>query len=111
MTDDPETIEHVTSSVLRELEEDYVEMWVIAWRLRRAKPTATTEELRKLAATVLARLLKAGARLGDDTDDGFVEWENGADVLRAMRAWAALGRDPNMGEIAWLDLPNGAAPP
>ena len=33
---------------------------------------------------------------------------NVVDLVVVMAAWRRLGRDPNMGEVGWLDLPNKA---
>ncbi|GLZ43711.1 hypothetical protein [Actinokineospora sp. NBRC 105648] len=95
--------------VSRELDDDHVEFWRLATNLRRSLPSADGELIRGLARAVLVALLDRGVVLGDlDGDTGeFTAWPaTVASIDIAMAAWRSLGRDPDMGEIAWLSRPS-----
>lgn len=103
----------VAAEISQELDEDYVEMWKLPRRIREEWPDASGREIRAVAEIALATLVEAGARLGDiDWQAGeFRPWPGGGAVDRAMEAWVRLGREPNMGDIGWLDKPAADAPP
>ncbi|MDA8439916.1 MAG: hypothetical protein M0Z51_13790 [Propionibacterium sp.] len=94
----------VAEKLSRELDEDYVGLWKVAWHIRRAWPDGSDDQMRSLAASILTVLLTTGVRLGDlDADTGqFCPWPGSNSVEAAIEAWARLGRDPNIGEVAWL---------
>lgn len=94
----------VADKIRRELEEDYVGIWKVAWHLRRDLPNATDEVVRDLAEAVLGGLIGLGAVLGDldGVTGAFIPWPPSGSLDSAMAAWHVLGRDPNIGEIAWL---------
>ena len=69
---------------------------------------AKTEAVRLRTISVVAELLKGGyACVGDpDGRDGFAPWaltEEQA-LTRIEREWDALGREPDIAEIAWFGL-------
>lgn len=92
--------------VRRELDEDYVGLWKLPWHIRRALPTASDVQVQRVAASVMESLTGADVVLGDlDEESGvFLPWPTTAATARAMKLWRDLGRDPNMGEVAWLAL-------
>lgn len=95
----------VAERVSRELDEDYVGLWVVFRHLRdslMAQPAGA--DFRCLVQVVLTGLATAGARLGDlDANTGvFLPWPSLGATERAIADCAALGRDPNIGEVAWL---------
>lgn len=94
----------VVRDVERELMDDYVGVWVIPWRFRRLLPRADGDTVRILSEKVLQKLLSGGACLGDlDGNTGEFSPLNTADPLaEVMEGWRLLGRDPNIGELAWL---------
>jgi hypothetical protein len=103
----------VATEISRELDEDYVEMWKLPRRIREEWPDATGEEVRAVAEIALTMLVRAGARLGDIDwqAEEFRPWPASGAVSRAIDAWARLGREPNMGDIGWLDKPLADTPP
>lgn len=95
----------VAESISRELDEDYVGLWVIPWLIRRRLTAATDVQVQELARAVLLGLSESAVRIGSlDADTGvFTPWPLGEGLDRAFAEWRDLGRDPNIGEIAWLD--------
>ncbi len=94
----------VADKIRTELDDDYVGLWTVPWHLRRALPNASDDVVRDLAEAILGGLLGVGAVLGDlDGEAGaFIPWLPSGALDVAMTAWRALGRDPNIGEVAWL---------
>lgn len=90
--------------ISRELDEDFVGLWVIPWHIRRRLTLADDAMVQELARAVLLGLEESAARIGSlDEDSGvFTPWPVGEGVTRALSQWSDLGRDPNIGEIAWL---------
>ncbi|GAA1225915.1 hypothetical protein GCM10009676_04720 [Prauserella halophila] len=88
----------------RELDDDYVGLWVLPWHIRRALPDASDDQVRTVATAVLEALVAGDTALGtlDEYTGSFEPWVTGETVGYAMSAWRALGRDPNLGEVAWL---------
>ena len=94
----------VAEKVSRELDEDYVGLWVLPWHIRRAWPEASDDKVRTLVRSILSALASSDVVLGDlDGDTGeFLPWSVGNPIEAAVEMWVQLGRDPNIGEVAWL---------
>lgn len=94
----------VARVIIRELEDDYVGLWTVPWLIRRAVPCVSDEEMLEIAGKTVKELLAGGVALGslDETTGYFSAWPPGDSLIDAMSAWRALGRDPNIGEVAWL---------
>ncbi|WP_139168351.1 hypothetical protein [Microbacterium azadirachtae] len=104
MMDELTAAASVALVVYRELEEDYVGLWVIPWQIRRAIPRASDEMVREVSIPILLALLENGISIGDlNGEMGLFEpWQTDEPIERVLAGWHALGRDPNIGEIAWL---------
>ncbi len=104
MTDDMIAAASVAILLHRELDDDHVGIWMLPWRIRRALPEAGDSQVREIAAAVLEALLAGGAAIGslDETTGTFAPWETHGAVESVMAAWRVLGRDPNIGEVAWI---------
>ena len=104
MTGDMTVAASVAILVHRELDDDYVGLWTLPWHIRRALPEAGDVRVRQIAAAVLEALVAAGAAIGglDETTGTFDPWETQGAIEAVMSAWRALGRDPNIGEVAWI---------
>jgi hypothetical protein len=94
----------VAEMISRELDEDYVGLWKVAWHLRQSLGSVSDQQVRELAAVILHGLLSSGLSVGELSEESgeFNAWSGPAGIEHAMSEWASLGRDPNMGEIAWL---------
>jgi hypothetical protein len=94
----------VGEKVSRELDEDYVGLWVLPWHIRREWPEASDDEVRELAESILRALESADVTFGDlDGETGeFLPLSVADPVATVIAAWVRLGRDPNIGELAWL---------
>lgn len=110
MTSDPVTPDEASAAVVvaelisRELDEDYVGLWKVAWHLRRVRGDASDEQIRKLGEVILRGLAPSGVSIGElsETSGIFSAWSDDVGIERAVTQWAELQRDPNIGEIAWL---------
>lgn len=104
MTDGLTVAASVAVLIHRELEDDYVGLWKLPWHIRRALPDAPDDQVQAVAAAVLEVLVAGDAALGtlDEHTGSFEPWAAGEAVESAMSAWRDLGRDPNIGEVAWL---------
>ena len=101
-----ETVAAVLAAVMirDELADDYVGLWKIPRHLRRLLPGSRDSQILDLSIAVLVALIKLDVQLGDiDGETGvFLPWDQSAGVDRVEAEWEALGRDPNIGDIAWL---------
>lgn len=90
--------------VSRELDEDYVGLWVVPWHIRSRLRSAEDELVREVAQAVLVGLSYSAVRVGTLNEDSgmFTPWAAMDGVERAIRGWRELGRDPTIGEVAWL---------
>ena len=107
MSDDLTTAALTAIRIRRELEEpDYVEMWKIPSHIRQSLLDAADERVQAISEAVLKALVMSGVDVGDvDWNTGeFHPWETDEPVARVLSEWAALGQDPNMGDIGWLNL-------
>jgi hypothetical protein len=101
------TPEDVLESLAEECHEDHVGLWRIVNAVRFDLGSVNPTETRVLTLRLVRRLLQErGMQVGHPTPDGrqFVPWNISAEeaVDRIEQQWAALGRDPNIGEVAWF---------
>ncbi len=102
--------QEITDSFLKEAEEDYIGLWQL---IKEAKRFATTEEPLVVQAVTLAivrEFLAAGLEAGEPpySVTGYIPWPDqnpDAVTSRIEQEWEALGREPNIGEICWFNLP------
>lgn len=108
------TLEAIRDDLLAECSEDHVGVWSVLWEVRERVGTADPLVLRGLTLEVIRSLLDTRAvQAGMFTPDGnrFVAWALPPEqvVREIQRQWIALGRDPNIGDIAYLTATNPAA--
>ena len=102
-------IAELKEELLREAAEDHRGLWVLPWSLREELGIEDPEERRLITLRMVSGLLEAGlVRAGFPTPDGlgFEPWAETVDeaMARIAHEWDALGREPDIGEIAWFDI-------
>jgi hypothetical protein len=102
--------EDVLESLVEECREDHVGLWRIVKAVRLDLGLTGPEEVRAAALGLVRTLLRErGMWAGFPAPDGrnFLPWKLPADraLSRIEEEWLALGRDPNIGEIAWFTSP------
>lgn len=104
MTDELTVAASVAVTLHQELEDDVVGLWKLPWHIRRALPTASDPQVQKIALSVLDALVTRGVAIGslDEVTGVFEPWPGAGATGSVIGAWRELGRDPRIGEIAWL---------
>jgi hypothetical protein len=98
-------IEEVREILAKEVQTDCVGLWAVLWEVKQRLPSLTPAEAR---ATVLAVVREALEREivvpGEFVEMRFVPWEASPKeaIERIERAWLALAREPNIGEVVWF---------
>lgn len=96
----------VLEEFLEECHDDHVGLWRIVNAAQEELGASSAEETRTMALSLVRQLLERGMLVGHPTPDGrhFVSWEVPSDAAlkRIEREWSALGRDPDIGEVAWF---------
>jgi hypothetical protein len=90
--------------------DDYIGLWQITNRVRSICYPKTDDELRILVIDFVKDMLARGFQAVDlaQQGPGCRPWQDQTPASVAGRIeseWKALGREPNVGEIAWFDLP------
>jgi hypothetical protein len=86
--------------------DDWVGLWEVAKEVRSRSPSSDFSEIMALAVSSVRKLHEAGTIcVGELAKSGFVPWSlpPAASAERIELEWTKLGRDPNIGEICWLD--------
>ncbi len=101
------TPDEVLESLIEECDRDHVGLWEIVNAVRLDLGSKGSQETRALALQLVRRLLsERGMRVGHPAPDGrgFVSWDLPPDqaVRRIEQEWTSLGREPNIGEVAWF---------
>jgi len=105
--------DRLKQSLLEELREDHVGLWSIVRDVRYALPKATDREIKDQVVSLIDKLLstslvKAGFPMSDGI--GFKPWRlpRHRIVQRIKTEWDRLGRDPDIGEVAWFSADRSA---
>jgi hypothetical protein len=101
------TPEEVLDSLVEECQEDHVGLWRIVNAVRFDLGAADPAQSRVMALGLVRRLLQErGIQVGQPAPDGrhFVAWDLPPEqaVRRIEKEWAALEREPDIGEVAWF---------
>jgi hypothetical protein len=107
------TPEDVLEQLVEECHRDHVGLWEIVNAVQFDLGAATPEETRAQSIQLVHRLLKErGMLVGHPAADGrhFISWGESPEkaISRIEREWSALGREPNIGEVAWFTSPDPA---
>ncbi len=89
---------------------DYVGLWELVNAVDSRLRPSGSDDRRELTLEVVRQLIARGLLAVDlaSVGGGCVPWRDQQpdSVLRRIRAeWEALGRDPDIGDIAWFSLP------
>jgi hypothetical protein len=101
------TSNDVLESLAEECHGDHIGLWEIVNAVRFDLGSTSPVETRALTLRLVRSLLQErGIQVGHPAPDGrhFVPWNLPADLAlhRIEEAWSALGREPDIGEIAWF---------
>lgn len=101
------TADDILDNLVEECHEDHVGLWRIVNAVRFDLTSADPVQTRALTLRLVRSLLWVrGVQVGRPASDGrhFVPWNLPPDeaMSRIEKEWAALGREPNIGEVAWF---------
>jgi hypothetical protein len=101
------TPDEVLESLAEECHTDHVGLWEIVDAVRLDLGATNAFEVQTLTLRLVRSLLsERGMLVGHPAPDGrhFVPWDLPPDqaVSRIENEWSALGREPNIGEVAWF---------
>lgn len=101
------SFEPIKMDVLSECEDDYVRLWSVVRDVRDHMPTASRSKVRDTTLHVVKELLHSRLiGVGSPTSKGrsFTFWQLAPNeaVNQIKSQWQALGRAPDIGEIAWF---------
>ena len=101
-------VEKIVGDFERQSVVDYVGFWEIVWVVKMDLKPDSASELRSLAIEILKAMLSRGFQIGylASKGSGFEPWsdQRAESVIdRVSAEWDALGREPTIGDIAWLN--------
>jgi hypothetical protein len=101
------TPDDVLDSLAEECQTDHLGLWEIVDAVRLDLGTTTAPEVRAVTLRLVHRLLsERQMQVGHPAPDGrhFISWGLSPDqaVSRIEKEWSNLGREPNIGELAWF---------
>jgi hypothetical protein len=101
------TPDDVLESLVEECHVDHVGLWEVVRAAQDRLGSTDPSETQALTLRLVRGLLQdRGMQVGHPAPDGrhFVAWDLPPDeaVSRIERDWAALGREPDIGEVAWF---------
>ncbi len=101
------TTDDVLESLADECREDHVGLWEIVNAVQLDLGSTNPVETRALTMRLVSSLLhERGIQVGQPAPDGrhFIAWNLPPDlaVNRIEQEWSALGREPDIGEVAWF---------
>ncbi|HKI34801.1 MAG TPA: hypothetical protein VKA46_23290 [Gemmataceae bacterium] len=101
------TPEDVLESLAEECHRDHVGLWEIVEAVQFDLGSTNPSETRAMTLRLVGSLLRErGMQVGHPAPDGrhFIAWGLSPDqaLRRIEQEWSALGRDPNIGDVAWF---------
>jgi hypothetical protein len=101
------TPDEILESLVHECQEDHVGLWRIVNAVRFDLGSTDPAQTRALALELVGSLLREREiQVGWPAPDGrhFLPWDLTPDqaIHRIEKEWTALGRDPDIGELAWF---------
>lgn len=100
--------ESIIAEFQREAAVDFIGLWQLVRAVKDNLEQDESPAVQQLSLDLLKRILAAGFRVGDLSATGRVlePWPDQRPdhvVARIRSEWDSLGREPNIGDIAWLD--------
>jgi hypothetical protein len=109
----PTHLDALKRALVEEARTDTVGLWSILRHVKIDEPSLTDDEAKQITLLVIRSALRRGEVVAgefvdrDEETAAFVAWEISADqaIEKIEREWAALGREPNLGDVAWFVNP------
>jgi hypothetical protein len=101
-------LDQIKQDFLAECADDFVGVWSLLRTVNFTIPNLTSIESQGITLRLLEDLLRAGTIIVLQISNSRLEaWNSppASAVKRIKDEWDALGRDPDVGEIAWFTLP------
>jgi len=101
-------LDQIKRDFLAECAEDFVGLWSLLRTVNFTIPNLTPIEAQSITLRFLEDLLRAEAIVVLQISNSRLEAWNlppASAIKRIKDEWDALGRDPDIGEIAWFTLP------
>jgi hypothetical protein len=107
-------INDVASDMYRSANSDYIQFWELLASVRRKFPEETSlQEIKSITLTVLKILISLGLIAFNFRQEAEAVWSKqvwkdqdpDSVALKVARKWAALPREPGLGDLCWLMLP------
>ena len=94
-------------SIADECRSDFVGLWGVVWRVKDVDPAIIGPAVRSSVLRVVQSLLEDFGIVAGQFAEGscdFIEWDmdSSACLNRIESEWNELGREPDIGEIAWF---------
>ena len=101
------TLHELEKLILAECQEDHVGLWWIVNEVKNSFPSFSPQEVHSKVVELLRKILAVpGIKAGFPTPNGknFEAWQLAPEqvIEKVQVEWAALGRDPTLGEVAWF---------
>jgi hypothetical protein len=101
------TAQNVLENLAEECQTDHIGLWEIVDAVRNDLGSTNPADIRQQTLRLVRDLLcMRGMQVGHPAPDGrrFIAWALSPDeaVRRIEAEWLALGREPNIGEVAWF---------
>lgn len=101
------TSQDILENLVDECHEDHVGLWRVVNAVRYDLGFTNPMETQAMTLRLVQGLLdEEGMQIGHPAPDGrhFVPWNLSSEqaISRIEKEWSALGREPNIGEIAWF---------
>jgi hypothetical protein len=103
--------DEVLESLAEECRADHVGLWEVVHAVKFDMDVTDPGKVRELTLRLVRQLLQEhGMKVGQPAPDGrsFLAWDLSPDeaIDRIEQEWSALGREPDIGELAWLTSPD-----
>jgi hypothetical protein len=102
-------IDQIVRDFCREAEVDYVGLWQVVSAVVHDYQVSSPADIRRLTMEIVRGLLASGFEAVDlRPGGGRIPWaDQRLDVVLARidHEWDALGKEPDVGDIVWFDLP------